>query len=236
MASNMTFLLESHRELRLPGMLNLQKSQWADRSHDRRASGPTNPHIWADRVGKEAPSLSSEWESAAEEVIEVLTPLAPARGKGVIQGVMLGDELVCGHFALSNLSALALKLHSALAPTGLFIYTNECFREGFPCQDDDDCARNNQGSGAGPATCTAGSCHAAVWPEIPLGLDYISLDVYAPGQGAAEATLAKQYANTFFFPLLKPHQSIWLVPGMFGRNNTKGPSSSPPSFRFSSVS
>jgi hypothetical protein len=51
----------------------------------------------------------------------------------------------------------------------MFVYTNECFRMGFPCRSDADCA--TQGSGAGPATCRGKACHAAVWEYIPAGLD-----------------------------------------------------------------
>ena len=156
-----------------------------------------------------------------------------------------------GDFPLANLTVLAQKLHDALAPAGMFIYTvsdrveslvaaylararmgsaclltaavccawsqNECFRMGFRCHTDADCA--TQGSGAGPATCRDKTCHAAVWPYIPAGLDVVSCDVY--NHGAKEAKLAQSYAEKFFFPLLKAHQSVWLVPGMFGRNGTK---------------
>jgi hypothetical protein len=40
-------------------------------------------------------------------------------------------------------------------------------------------------------------------------LDHISCDVYS--HGAEEAHLAQSYAQKFFFPLLKGHQSVWLV-------------------------
>ena len=104
--------------------------------------------------------------------------------------MQLGDELVCGsipHFSLANLSALAGRLHDGLHPHGVFIFTNEC--AGEPGQ----------------------------WPEIPAGLDVISLDAY--GVGAAEAAMAKQFYERFL-PRLKPHQSVWLVPGLFGFNGT----------------
>ena len=73
----------------------------------------------------------------------------------------------------------------------MFVYTNECFRMGLPCRSDADCA--TQGSGAGPATCRDKTCHAAVWPYLPAGLDHISCDVYS--HGAKEAILAQQYAD-----------------------------------------
>jgi hypothetical protein len=213
MASNLTFLIESSKQLGLPGLLNLEKSRWANTLRDRRPDAATNAHIWSDT---EPMVLSTRWEVAVDDLVQTLRPLAPAHANR-ISGVMIGDELVCGHFPLANLSVLASKLHDSLSGAGIFIFTNECFRMGFPCKTDTDCA--TQGSGAGPASCRDKECHAAVWPEIPAGLDYISCDVYS--HGAKEAILAQQYAEKFFFPLLKEHQSVWLVPGMFGRNGTK---------------
>jgi len=54
-------------------------------------------------------------------------------------------------------TALALRLRQKLSPHGMFVFTNECFREGFPCKTDGDCIK--QGSGAGPATCREHTCH-----------------------------------------------------------------------------
>jgi hypothetical protein len=34
--------------------------------------------------------------------------------------------------------------------------------------------------------------------------------------GAREAHVAEQYYKRFFFPLLRPHQSVWVVPGVYG--------------------
>jgi hypothetical protein len=99
----------------------------------------------------------------------------------------------------------------------MHVFCSECFRMGAPCKTDIDCA--NQGSGAGPATCQANHCHAAVWPAIPSGLDYISLDVYS--NPTSEIAIAKSYYSRFLLPLLQPHQSVWLVPGMFGKNGTQ---------------
>ena len=68
------------------------------------------------------------------------------------------------------------------------IFTNECFAVGDPCTSDKDCVAH--GSGAGPGVCQLdpakwvvpndpafSGCQAAVWPEIPRGLDAISADV-----------------------------------------------------------
>ena len=63
----------------------------------------------------------------------------------------LGDELVLGsipHFSLSNLTALAARFHDGLHPHDVFIFTNE-----------------------------GGGAEVPAWPEIPAGLDIISVDV-----------------------------------------------------------
>ena len=140
--------------------------------------------------------LAAGWEAAVDDCITTLVPLARGNG-GHIHGVMLGDELVCGsikHFSFANLSALAARLHDGLHPHGVFIFTNEC-----------------------AATPTA-------WPEIPAGLDVISVDAYAGGAG--EVVMAKQFYARFL-PLLKPHQSVWVVPGLFGPNATISGASRP---------
>ena len=103
---------------------------------------------------------------------------------------MLHLELVCGsvkHFSLANLTALAARFHDGLHPHGVFDFTNEC-----------------------------GSAEVPAWPEIPSGLDVISIDVY--NTGAREVAMAQQVYEKFL-PLLKPHQSVWLVPGLFGADN-----------------
>jgi hypothetical protein len=127
-----------------------------------------------------------------------------AKGNGGhIHGIQLGDELVCGGFALKNLSALAGRLHDGLSKLGVFIFTNECFAQGSPCKNDADCVTMMHGaSGAGPGLCihsgkgvVFGGCQAPVWPEMPAGLDAVSLDVYGhpPGSGTTEVAWTKAY-------------------------------------------
>ena len=48
--------------------------------------------------------------------------MAVVAARGAIEGVMIGDELVMGHFPLSNLTALAAALHDGLAPHGVFVW------------------------------------------------------------------------------------------------------------------
>ena len=55
---------------------------------------------------------------------------------------------------------------------------------------------------------------------MPAGLDFVSLDVY--NRGAIEVKVARQHYGHYLLPLLKPHQHVWLVPGLYGPNGTEG--------------
>ena len=130
--------------------------------------------------------LAPGWEAAVDDCIKTLIPLAKGNG-GHIHGVQLGDELVLGsipRFSVANLTALAARFHDGLHPHDVFIFTNE-----------------------------GGGAEVPAWPEIPAGLDIISVDMY--GSGACEAASA-QVIYERIFALLKPHQSVWLIPGLFG--------------------
>ena len=106
--------------------------------------------------------------------------------------------------------------------------------QGAACKTDSDCGPPTRGSisGWGPPVCLHADqpgvvfpgCQAAVWPEIPAGLDAISMDIYFQfperlangsyfGGGWTEVAWAKAFYAKYFLPLLKPHQSVWLVPG-----------------------
>jgi hypothetical protein len=102
--------------------------------------------------------------------------------------------------------------------------TNECFPRGMPCKTTADCVASTAWAaghtGAGPPTCDQGRCAAAVWPEIPSGLDFISLDAY--DRGDSEYSRVDALLSRYVFPLLQPHQSAWIVPGLYGQNGTQG--------------
>ena len=51
-------------------------------------------------------------------------------------------------------------------------------------------------------------CTPAVWPAIPDGLDFISLDFYDPS--TREAAGNKHLYDKYFIPLLRPHQRLWV--------------------------
>ena len=61
--------------------------------------------------------LCPQWKAAVADVVS-----AVVSARGAIEGVMIGDELVMGHFPLSNLTALAAALHDGLAPHGVFVW------------------------------------------------------------------------------------------------------------------
>ena len=110
LGGNLSLLLDSHAVYGLPGLLNLQESQWGSRGSPSRSTLPhvlyeEGPHGWV---------LTADWEAAAADVIATLLPLVKA---GSITGLMLGDELVCSGFPLANLSALADTLRTGLLPS-----------------------------------------------------------------------------------------------------------------------
>lgn len=128
-------------------------------------------------------------------VDDCIATLVPlAKGNGgYIHGVQLGDEMVCG--SVKNFSFENLSALAARLRDALHPHGVFVFTN--------ECAG------------TPGQ-----WSQIPAGLDVISLDAYA--DGASEAAMAKQFYERFLSKL-KPHQSVWLVPGVFGFNAT-GPS------------
>lgn len=108
---------------------------------------------------------------------------------------------------------MAARLRAKL-PAAVFLYTNEGFRFENPCSADHQCVA----SGAGPAVCgKAGLCTPAVWASFPAALDYISLDGYA--SGASEAHFAREQYERYFFPLMRPGQKAWVVPGLYGKDS-----------------
>lgn len=217
MDRNLTFLLRSHKELGLPGMINLRKSRWCDQIWNYPHTDTGDPAATQRPAGvsqqhhtRTPPTrmLSHGWEAAVDEAMSTLLPLTQGP-RPVIQGIMLGDELVEGGFPLSNLSALATRVRRGLKNSSAFIYTNEAFAVGGRCNTSADCKHPTR------QVCTAAhTCDAKPWPYIPHDIDFISSDQYATGTREAEVT--EQYYKRFWYPLLRPHQRVWVCPGMFG--------------------
>jgi hypothetical protein len=171
MDRNLSFLLRSHEELDLPGMINLRKSRWCSRiwnypGADAKRLGATGSER---RHPRPPHMLARGWEAAVDDATATLLPLAQGSNPA-IKGVMLGDELVEGGFPLSNLSALASRVRRGLGKS-VFIYTNEAFAVGGACNTSADCKHPTR------QVCTAAhTCDAKRWPYIPPDIDFISSD------------------------------------------------------------
>ena len=204
MDRNLTFLESSHRELGLPGMINLRKSKWAERIWNYPGSAA---EVLADtRHPHPPPMLLSGWEAAVDEATATLLPLTQGQSPA-IKMVMLGDELLEGGFPLSNLSALAARVRHGMG-NSVMIYTNMAFAVGGACKTSADCKHPNR------QVCRARTCDAKPLPYLPPDIDVVSSDQYAAG--AREAQITEHYYNRFLFPLLRPHQRVWVCPGLFG--------------------
>lgn len=215
MDRNLTFLLQSYQELGLPGMINLRKSRWCNQIWNYPAgasTGDPTERRAATLHPHPPPILLDGWEVAVDNATATLLPLTQG-SHPVIQGVMLGDELVEGGFPLSNLSALATRVRRGLGNSSTFIYTNEAFAVGGQCNTSADCKHPTR------QICTAAhTCDARPWPYLPPDIDFISSDQYTTG--AHEAEVTEQYYKRFWFPLLQPHQRVWVCPGVFGPSGT----------------
>ena len=165
MDRNLTFLENSHRELGLPGMINLRKSKWAERIWNY----PGAAEVLAETQHPHPPPmLLSGWEAAVDEATATLLPLTQGQSPA-IKMVMLGDELLEGGFPLSNLSALAARVRHGMGKSVL-IYTNEAFAVGGACKTSADCKHPQR------QVCRAHTCDAKPLPYLPPDIDVISSD------------------------------------------------------------
>jgi hypothetical protein len=51
---------------------------------------------------------------------------------------------------------------------------------------------------------------------VPASVDVISADLYWWWEPALATNLTRQFYQTLIYPRMAPHQSAWLVPGLFG--------------------
>jgi hypothetical protein len=141
MNGNLSFLLECHERSGVPGLLNYEKAKGAATGSPGCQWHPAAAGAAEAAGGSfviENGTLAPGWATSVDACIATLRPIAQAKK---LVGVMIGDELVCSGLPLSNLTALSSRLHDGLAPLGLFVYTNECFREGNLCKIDADCSK-----------------------------------------------------------------------------------------------
>ena len=116
-----------------------------------------------------------------------LQELKPAVATGAVRGFFVGDELVINGLGLSELEAVAAKVHAVMdSVASVFVYTNE------GCHDN------------GPIG----------WPSIPASLDVISIDGYHAGRNESDSMRA--IYEKHLFPKLQPHQRVAVVPGLVG--------------------
>ena len=121
-APDAKLLTEWHASSGVAGVLDLEKSlPFAHRIWTNSIRPPSKGWSCAPTPKSNGPEprrvLCPQWKAAVADVVS-----AVVSARGAIEGVMIGDELVMGHFPLSNLTALAAALHDGLAPHGVFVW------------------------------------------------------------------------------------------------------------------
>lgn len=122
----------------------------------------------------------------------------------------MGDEVCCaqgvpGENVSSVASAARRKLDSLQSKTKVLIYMNECTRA---------LRKGQRGYLVDPAT-----------GKLPAAIDVISLDGYCPSapngctSAKQEADLMRHIYTNQLFPVLLPHQKVFIVPGLFGNGS-----------------
>jgi hypothetical protein len=152
------------------------------------------PVLWGLPAGIITPgstSLPRGWNEKLEELHSTLSPLVQT---GVIGGFFTGDEQCANGTCIElQLGPVAKRLHELFDPDGaVLVYANEALKVCDP-------RRGNTS-----------------W-VLPESIDLFSIDVYSSG-GLAEVAAVKAAVQTCIMPRLRPHQSVMLVPGIFGNS------------------
>lgn len=154
------------------------------------------PILWGLPAGIVTPggtSLPGGWEVKLQELHEHVAPLVKS---GVVAGFFTGDEQCANGTCIENqLGPVAERLHALFdtKATRVLVYANDALKICDP-------RRGNTS-----------------W-MLPASIDLFSVDVYSSG-GLAEVAAAKAAVQTCVLPRLSsPHQSIMLVPGVFGNS------------------
>ena len=181
--------------------------------------GLANPAVLVNETSRRGEGiwLARDWRRRVDGIVAAVA--ATQQGAVKVVGLQIGDELICGGFPLANMTSVTGALRAGL-PSSVFIYTNECFKVGKICKASTDCPA----SGVGPGQCVHGRCEALPIAPCPPGLDYISLDAYEDSVAgdAREAAVARGEADKYLVPGLAPHQKLWAVPGLFGKDARPG--------------
>ena len=186
-----------------PGILDIYSCRpekiWMNTNMKLAPGPPTGQHNPHNLSG-----LSDGWEPRLRGWLADAEPLLLA---GKIQGVYLGDELLCLGVPFSNYTAVADIISAWLSQhdmaSRVFVYSNEC---------------------GNPFTLPG-----YIWsvPEdtgLPRSLTQISIDEYRVG--AAEPLLVEQFYTQHMLPKMHDHQSLVVVPGMFAGTNKHDTNSS----------
>ena len=138
----------------------------------------------------------TNWKNAKS----VLHPLIL---EGVIAGFFIGDELFPGKISVQNLTT-ALSLVAA-------------FKEEFPPSIRDSLiVWENEGG-----TSWVDYVNKELGGKLPAGLDVFSIDDYS-----MTVEQHREFHEQTIYPMLHPHQRVWLVPGAFATNGAENQSKS----------
>jgi hypothetical protein len=172
-----------------------------------------------------------------------LTTLRPAFANGSLAGIFIGDELDSAGVSVANISAVASLIKRTLAGTDAWVATNaDVLAFGCdPMHYTADCA--GPGAFSRPLLHFPGSY--LDFGSIPIAIDFVSIDLYGsdtclrtlPASTPCGYKLTKEFGSEHciareceaelvmawyterVFPLLAPHQRVWVIPGLFGNSN-----------------
>ena len=133
---------------------------------------------------------------------------------GALSGIFLGDEITCGGIPAAKLEEVADFSKAALRAAGrpdALVWVNEC-------------AISFQGERGRPWSWINGK-------QLPAGLDLISMDAYELANSTrlfdepwwlAEPRENRRLYEKFIYPMLRPHQRVLTVPGLYGNLSDMG--------------
>ena len=137
--------------------------------------------------------VNPNWRALVDELLESAMPWLQA---GALKAVFIGDEPCCSGVPLSEVAAVADHVKARINHTDALVVLNECQRT----FDATKAPPNFPGLITG----------------VPTSVDVISADLYWWWEPALAANLTRQFYQTLIYPRMAPHQSAWLVPGLFG--------------------
>jgi hypothetical protein len=182
---NMQLLEAEWNRSRTPGILDIYSCRpykiWGN-TNMALAPDPARPYL-----GHNPNNLSGllpGWRARLGSWLDDATPLLK---RGVIEGVYLGDELMCLGVPYSNYSAVATIVRARLDSLGskAFIYSNEC---------------------GGPFTMPGRVFSVPPDTKLPAAVTQISIDTYY--MGAAEVAAVEKFYTESMVPLMRPEQKL----------------------------